>query len=322
MPVLSQDDNNQHSESSKLNTATTNNPLARKLVERVAHPIILSTAMGFWWWLDGNELAVIPALALTLLLASMLERWLPAQPEWHQSSNEKFNLAGLYLLTFVLVGVMSDAYGAVLQPALLPLRETLGKQIWPLHWPALLQGVMLFFAADFIYYWIHRAIHNSALMWRLSGHGFHHAFHNLHALNVNATHPFEIVFLALPMMLLAAMFDAPGNAVSAAFVLLACNATLAHANVSMDTPILAWLFTHSNHHRRHHSMEFKTSNTNYACNAILWDRVFGTYSNAAVQHTGIGPIQPGIKAMFLLPFREPAQADTIASRRRKSRHDI
>jgi len=96
---------------------------------------------------------------------------------------------------------------------------------------------------------------------------------------------------------------------------------LAHANVSMNTPVLAWFMTHSNHYRRHHSQEFNTSNTNYACNAILWDRVFGTYSEASVQQTGIGPVQPTMTEMFLLPFREPEQADTVATRRRNLSKD-
>ncbi|MEX2497311.1 MAG: sterol desaturase family protein [Wenzhouxiangellaceae bacterium] len=304
-----------------MHASISDKPLAARWVERLAHPGFLAMGIGCWWWMDGHELALVPALALTLLGASLLERWLPARPDWRQSGGERMRLAGLYLLTFVLLGAMSQAYGALLQPAFQPLREDLGTRIWPDAWPLLAQGLILFFASDFIYYWIHRAIHSSAVLWRLSGHGLHHAFHNLHAINVNATHPFEIVFLALPMVMLAALFGASSAAVSLAFVLLACNATLAHANVSMNTPVLAWLFTHSNHHRRHHSMEFKTSNTNYACNAILWDRVFGTYSEAPVQQTGIGPVQPRIRDMFLLPFREPEQVDTIAKRRKNTSSD-
>lgn len=304
-----------------MTTSVADKPLANRWVERLAHPILLAGAIGCWWWLDGHEMAILPALALTLLGASLLERWFPARADWRQSGEERTYLAGLYLLTFLLAGVMSQAYEGILQPAFQPLREDLGTRLWPHAWPPLIQGLILFFASDFIYYWIHRGIHRSALLWRLSGHGFHHAFHNLHAINVNATHPFEIVFLALPMVLLAAMFGAPSAAVSAAFVLLACNATLAHANVSMNTPMLARLITHSNHHRRHHSNEFETSNTNYACNAIVWDRVFGTYSEAYVAQTGIGPVQPRIRDMFLLPFREPANADTVARRRDSSSMD-
>jgi len=304
-----------------MSATETSQTAAERLIERLAHPVFLLIGIGCWWAMAGNELAVLPALALTLLGASLLERFFPARPDWRQSGGEKICLAGLYLLTFLLLGFMSQAYGSFLVPMFEPLREAFGARIWPQGWPPLIQALMLFFISDLIYYWIHRAIHRSAVLWRLSGHGFHHAFHNLHALNVNATHPFEIFFLALPMVLLAALFDVSSVAVSAAFVLLVCNATLAHANVSMDTPLLARFFTHSNHHRRHHSMQFETSNTNYACNAIIWDRLFGTYSQAPVEQTGIGPVQPRIRDMFLLPFREPEQADTVARRRRESSID-
>lgn len=239
--------------------------------------------------------------------------------DWKQSSAERLKLLGLYLLTFIGLGVVSEAYAGLLQPAARPLRDDPVAGLWPEGWPLPVQGLVLFFASDLIYYWIHRAIHRSPLFWRMSGHGFHHAFHNLHALNVNATHPFEFVFLALPMMLLAALFDPPGEAVSAAFVRLACNAPLAHANVSMDTPVLAWIFTHSDRQRRHHPVEYETSNTSFACNAIIRDRLFGTYADGAVEQTGIGPVQPSIRDMFLLPLREPELADTVAMRRRGRR---
>ncbi|MEG3190802.1 sterol desaturase family protein [Lysobacter sp. D1-1-M9] len=121
---------------------------------------------------------------------------------------------------------------------------------------------------------IHRAIHRFGWFWRLSGHGVHHAFHNLHALSVSATHPLETLFLTLPMVLLAGLFGAPAEAVAGAVVLLVVDGTLAHANLRMDTPVVNWLFTSSNQHRRHHSQVFEDSNSNYACNAILWDRLF------------------------------------------------
>ena len=44
-------------------------------------------------------------------------------------------------------------------------------------------------------------------------------------------------------------------------------------------------------------------------------------SEASVQQTGIGPVQPTITEMFLLPFREPEQADTVATRRRNLSND-
>jgi sterol desaturase/sphingolipid hydroxylase (fatty acid hydroxylase superfamily) len=177
--------------------------------------------------------------------------------------------------------------------------------------------LLLFFASDFIYYWIHRAIHRWGWLWKASGHGFHHAFQNLHALNVGTNHPFELVFLTLPMVLVATVFGASGEAVAGATVLGVVNTAAAHANVRMDTPVFNWVFTSANQHRRHHSSEFAVSNTNFGCNVILWDRLLGTFSKGDVRQTGIGPGEPTLWQKFMLPLREPEFADTAATRARR-----
>ena len=98
-------------------------------------------------------------------------------------------------------------------------------------------------------------------------------------------------------------------------MLAVVNTSIAHANLDIDTPLLRWVFTTSNQHRRHHSALFEASNSNYACNAILWDRLFGTYSEGEVAQTGIGPREPTLLQKLLLPWREPEDVDTAASRR-------
>ena len=287
--------------------------VAQTVVERIAHPLMLAMAFALWLALDRDEGAVLIALISAIVLMEILERIVPAKPRWHQTAAEKARLVGLYFLLLVVSALVIAIYEAVLLPALAGLVR--GQTFWPSAWPMLVQVLMLYFMADFIYYWIHRGIHNFGLLWRISGNGMHHAFHNLHALNAGATHPLEVLFLALPMVILAAIFGAPVDAIAGAQVLLVTNAVMAHANVSMDTPVVNWFFTNSNQHRRHHSNVFEQSNSNYACNAILWDRLFGTYNPEPVQQTGIGPTQPTIWQMMQLPWREPEDTDTMAKRK-------
>ena len=52
------------------------------------------------------------------------------------------------------------------------------------------------------------------------------------------------------------------------------------------------------------------SNTNYGCAAIVWDRVFGTFEDAATQETGTGPTEPSLWGKFLMPFVEPEDTST------------
>lgn len=259
----------------------------------------------------------IERLAHPLLL---LEQLVPAMPDWRLRMGQRLQLAGLYLMSFVLFGVFTAVHETLVVEPLAATREVLGLG-WPSGLPILAQVLLLFFASDFIYYWIHRAIHRWAWLWKASGHGFHHAFQNLHALNVGTNHPLEIVLLTLPMVLVAAVFGASAEAVGGATVLIVVNTAAAHANVRMETPGLNWIVTSANQHRRHHSNEFEVSNTNFACNAILWDRLFGTFSTGEVAQTGIGPGEPTLVQKFLLPFREPAFADTAASRARRAGGD-
>ncbi|NUO75972.1 MAG: sterol desaturase family protein [Lysobacter sp.] len=284
-------------------------------VERYAHPAILIGATALWWALRPSEGATLITLIAVLLLCAALEARVPAMPQWRQSLGTRLRLIGVYVLALAVSVLLLGGYETVLNPALSGFRAGLGDALWPQSWPLALQVALLFFASDLIYYWIHRAIHRWGPLWRLTGHGFHHGFHNLHALNVGTNHPFEAVFLVLPLVLLAAATGASDLAVEAAGILLLVNAVLAHANLRMHTPGLSWLITCSEHHRRHHSLVFAESNSNYACNAIVWDRLFGTYSQGPVAQTGIGPSEPGLWRMYLLPFREPGDADTVSSRK-------
>lgn len=286
------------------------------LVQRLGHPLILAAACLLWWRAGADNAALLLTLVCVVVLVEVLQALIPARPTWRVSAGARTRLIGLYVLTFVVSGLVIAAYGRLLPPALGSVREGIGAGLWPQGWPWPLQALLLYFAADFVYYWIHRTIHRSALLWRISGHGFHHAFQNLGALNAGSNHPFELVLVTLPLVLVASAFGVQGTAVAAASVLLLSNAVLAHANLRLETPLFSLLFTSSDQHRRHHSANFAESNTNYACNAIVWDRLFGTFGHGPVAQTGIGPSQPGLWQLFQLPLREPADADTVASRPR------
>lgn len=285
-----------------------------RFIRVFAHPLLLAAALASWWALGRDGLATLFTLAAMLCLLEVLERSVPALPAWRLGVVAKLKLLGVYLFGLLVASMLIAGYEALLPATLEPLRTRIGAVLWPRSWPWLLQALVLYFASDLIYYWVHRAIHASAFLWRVTGHGFHHGFHRLHALNAGSNHPFELVLVVLPLVLLASLTGAPGEAVGAAGVLLLVNSMLAHSNLDMRTPLFATLFTASHQHRRHHSEVFEESNSNYACAAIVWDRLFGTYSEGPVARTGIGGAQPPIWRMYLLPFREPEGVDTVATR--------
>jgi len=281
-----------------------NDSVSKRLLSSIGQPLLLVTALAIWVALGASMEAVSVTIIAMLALFFVLERWQTRRRDWRQSSLEKAALAGAWIVLGVMLGLISEGYGQVLYTLPLPPELSL---VWPwaLPWPV--QALLLFLVSDFVYYWIHRAIHTWPWLWRASGHGVHHAFHNLHAVNAGVTHPFELLLLALPIVLVGALFSIDPSVVAAAIVLLGTNSLLVHANLDLGAPGIRWIITTGADHRLHHSMIREHSDRNFACNAIVWDRLFGTYQSGEVEQTGTGPRQPGALELLMSPFKPPGR---------------
>jgi sterol desaturase/sphingolipid hydroxylase (fatty acid hydroxylase superfamily) len=80
------------------------------------------------------------------------------------------------------------------------------------------------------------------MVWRVSGHGAHHSFKKLGALNFGLNHPLELFFLLLPSALMELTFGI-GAATAGAAILLITQASIAHANTAMNTRWIGLVFT-------------------------------------------------------------------------------
>lgn len=276
-----------------------------RLLRTAGQPLLLLTAIGLWMMFGGGMEAVSIAIMAMLALLFVLERLRARRNDWRQSPREKAALVGAWIVLGVMLGMISEGYAQLLYAVPLPTEFTF---MWPhgLPWPV--QAVLLFLASDFVYYWIHRAIHTWPWLWRASGHEVHHAFHNLHAVNAGVTHPFELLLLALPIVLVGTLFSINPTVVAATIVLLGTNSLLVHANLDLGAPGIRWFITTGADHRLHHSMIREQSDRNFACNAILWDRLFGTYQRGDVEQTGTGPCQPGALELLTLPFKSAGRS--------------
>ncbi len=281
----------------------TTNLLARTL-RSAGQPLLLSAALALWAALGADAKAMPVSIIAVLATLLVLEQRNPRRRDWRKSGAEKAALIGAWILLGALLGLVTLTHERWLA-TLVPPGAHLA--LWPqaLPWP--IQALLLFLTADGMYYWVHRAIHRWPWLWRISGHGVHHAFHDLHAVHAGVTHPFELLLLALPLASLGTLFAAPPEAVAAATLMLSANAQIVHANVELGCPGLRWLITTGADHRLHHSMLREQSDRNFACNAILWDRIFGTHAEGEVAQTGTGPRQPGMLALLALPFRKPGR---------------
>lgn len=274
-------------------------------------PTLMVGVLSLWYFnQEAPWVYLLVALGVQVLLA-VLEQFWPGRPDWVQPIGYKGALGAVFIGTYVFGGaVVAPLYAETVNPALSQLRALLGLDIWPAQWPIIAQVFLAFFLSEFIWYWLHRAEHRWSWIWRLTGHGSHHAFKNLAAVNAGANHPLEILLvLTIPSAIVELLFGA-GAAIGGSYLLLLTLAFLAHANLDLNTRVIGWLFTTNRYHIHHHSMVFEESNTNFGCAAIVWDRLFGTFRDAATQETGTGPTQPSLWKIFLMPYREPQDTRT------------
>ncbi len=275
----------------------------RSLAAASGQPLLLAGTLALWLALGADEAAIGVAWLALVVVVATLEHVVPMRPAERPTLGRR----GLAIVTGVVLaaglGVLGAIYEQSLRPMFAPIAERGPGALWPdsLHWGV--QAVLLYLLADGINYWLHRACHRWNWLWRISGHGVHHSFHGLNSHHAVLTHPLELFFLAVPMALAAAVFGIDGQVVAASTVLIASIALLVHANLAFDTPGLGWIVTQPVHHRLHHSIDAGERETNYACTAILWDRLFGTYDGRTAERTGLDPEPPTLTDHLLRPFR-------------------
>jgi len=271
----------------------------RRVAERMLQPLLLLIALACWWMAGAGPESVALAVLVALVLTRWLESGMPAHPGWRMSGWRWLSRVAAFAALAVWFGILNAIHSLWLEPVFgrVAWHSPPDAAAWPLH------ALALFFGADLIYYAVHRSIHRHRVLWRATGHAVHHGFHRLNAVHAGLTHPFEVMVLSLPMALLGVVTAAPAEAVAAASVLLGTNAILVHANLDLDTPVMRWFVTTSNQHRVHHSLDPDQRESNFACNAIVWDRVFGTFRDGPVQATGLEQCTPGLVKSLLLPFR-------------------
>jgi sterol desaturase/sphingolipid hydroxylase (fatty acid hydroxylase superfamily) len=274
-------------------------------VKWLLQPAAIVLILGYWAGEPGNPFAFAVTIGSLHVVLGALEHLYPARPGWLIDGWEKVRNVCIVIILTIAIGFVGTLYDAVLREPLGQVRASLHLDVWPQHWPLIAQVFGVFFLSEFIWYWFHRAEHRWHLVWRLSGHGAHHAFKRLGALNFGLNHPLELFQIVLPAAIVELTFGV-GVAAAGAALLGAAQASMAHSNLDLNTRVVGWLFTTNRYHIHHHSMVLEESNTNYGCSAIVWDRLFGTFSDAPTVEAGTGATEPTLWQKLLMPVREPA----------------
>lgn len=146
------------------------------------------------------------------------------------------------------------------------------------------QGTLAYFIATFLFYWWHRARHQSDVLWRL----FHQVHHSPQRLEVSTSfykHPAEMAVNSVIGSLL--VYSLLGLSVEGAAVYTFCTAVgefFYHTNI--QTPRwVGYIFQRPEMHRIHH--EYGKHRSNYG-DIVWWDMLFGTYENPPTWQAACG----------------------------------
>lgn len=180
---------------------------------------------------------------------------------------------GILLIT-VLVEILPKFLGIVAMFALYeisPLKDFFGWEWW--SWLA------LFFIDDFIYYWFHRANHEVRFMW--AGHVNHHSSEYMNygtALRQGVGERLYKYVFWLPLPLLG--FE-PAMVMTMISISLFYQFWIHTRAIDKLPPVVEAIFNTPSHHRVHHASNVRYLDCNHGGILIIWDRLFGTFSEEA-----------------------------------------
>jgi sterol desaturase/sphingolipid hydroxylase (fatty acid hydroxylase superfamily) len=138
-------------------------------------------------------------------------------------------------------------------------------------------GLIAYFIATFVFYWWHRARHESDFLWRVF-HQIHHSPQRIEVITSFYKHPVEMVVNSIIGSLLVFAFLGLSPEAGAVYTLCTALGEFFY-HTSVRTPRwVGWFFQRPEMHRIHH--QHGRHRNNYG-DIVWWDWLFGTYENPA-----------------------------------------
>lgn len=250
------------------------------------------------WLFGGSEIEVgaldpdAPYLGLDWLILGLLgtasvfiaiEKAIPHRTQAVFRESWQLDLT-YFAVNHLLIGVSLIASNHALVAFGLDARTPNWVTDLPL-WAAILLAVLV---ADLCQYWVHRALHQWPVLWRI--HAIHHSVETMDWLAGSRLHVVEtlIVRLSVLLPLYAAGFSTA--AIDGYIVIVGFHAVFNHANVSINIGWLRYIVVTPNFHHWHHGSERAAIDRNYAAHFAFLDHLFGT----AVQSERAWPDRYGV----------------------------
>ena len=228
--------------------------------------------------------------------------------EWRQfgfaNFRERYAEAMLYSLTSIAIAVLiqTGAFALLDEVDIQPLvrADDLG--------PALvLFPIAYMVVIGFFEYWLHRALHDIPILWRL--HAIHHQIENMNAARSYSHWAQDAVYLAVITIPLVFIIESPQQYVA----LLTTFYLVSNYYMHTDNPALSFppFFRHiladNVYHHYHHSRAVEHWGRNYCSFFSFYDRIFGTQhmpEDEVFHPTGIDGYKPlrGWRDYLIRPF--------------------
>ena len=217
--------------------------------------------------------------ALTLVAAvavfDSLERRRPGFPV-----NRRHDLS-LNILAIAIVIVVGELWKPLITQGLSAAGLNLNVFPAAIHrMPGALKILLGIILTDLSLYWVHRAMHGNALLWRT--HAFHHTIGQIWWLAGSRTSATHLFLFAVPQIIIGRYVLALSSFETGIAYSFAVVVNLwVHTNIWVDLGPLEWLIITPNYHRIHHGAK-GLGNKNLAFVFTVWDRMFGTYVDPRV----------------------------------------
>ena len=133
---------------------------------------------------------------------------------------------------------------------------------------------LLFFAEDFIFYWIHRIDHMVRFFWAI--HVTHHSSERFNLTTGFRSSVFQPVYRFIWFIPLAFLGFEPFDI----FIMYSITQTygiLVHTKAVKKMGVLEYVLVTPSHHRVHHASNVEYLDKNMGMILIVWDKLFGTF---------------------------------------------
>ena len=292
-------------------TSSTHTGSIRVLISYIAWPLAVGSLLCFYFFIlegDPARMTTVGALGLLGILVYnlLLESLIPLREDWKKAGDEMLtsDIAHALLTRIVLAGAAALFPIAVLaSDELVPVRGSLA--LWPVQIPYLLQILLFVFLADGVAYGLHRLTHEVSWLWPL--HVVHHAPERLNALKAPRHHAVYMFIRYFVVFVPFVLIGAPPGVVIWYVPFLALFGPISHANADLRVP--HWLdriVVTPQVHQLHHCADMRLGNSNYAVIFPVWDIMFGTFSDPAVEKVGtVGVMHEPMPRGFLRDIVRP-----------------